>query len=119
MNGFLSIASAVTVLIPLPLLALQIAGAAVLARRLPPGPRRTLGVAAFGVGALASLVSLGTGVTARLAPQIQHDLRLPTRQIALVLDLLNWVDGLIGAAALLLVVLALLRTSVRSENPTW
>jgi hypothetical protein len=118
-NGAFSILGLVTVLIPLPLLVLQLVGAVVLAGRLPSGARRSLGVAAFATGALATLVWLGSSLAARLAPQIMSDLDLPVRRIVLLLDVLGWAGGLVSAAAVLLVMLAMLKTSPRSANRPW
>jgi hypothetical protein len=118
-NGAFSIFGLVTVLIPLPLLVLQLVGAVVLAGRLPAGSRRSLGVAAFAAGALATLCWLAGSLTARVAPTIVSEYDASPRHIGAVLGLIGWAGGLVGAAAVLLVVLAMLKTSPRSEYRTW
>lgn len=118
-NGAFSILGLVTVLIPLPLLVLQLVGAVVLAGRLPRGPRRSLGTAAFAVGALTTLAWLAGNVAARVAPEIMSEYDLSARHLGAVLGLIGWIGGLVGAVAVLLAILAMLKASPRSEYRTW
>lgn len=119
MSAAFSILRLIPVLLPLPILAVQVVGAVLLARRLPPGSRRSLGVAAFSVGALATLVWLTSNVAVQLIPRLRDEYELGYTQISVVLDLLNWVGGIVGAVAVLLVLLAMFARSARAEHRTW